>query len=664
MKNKRVPLLSIMIPALLLFLNCPGKVSADDSWRVSSTITVLSEGLVESALPPGLIFSANRQGPYTKPEKSYPSASYLDFQLLGPDGNPRPAELFWRTKGETVRKTLVPDKITMSARRGYTWEASLPEGLKVEKIRIRIAETGAVGKVSVDAQGAFGWVTVARNAAIFPDETGMWTEIHIPSDIYQKLRLSFSGYDKKYQDTPIPVREVAVFGKPSEKSFAEKKIQLPFEISEHPEEVQISGILPGAGLWLKTVGLKTQIPFKGDWKIGYEVYEDGIQTFRMVDSGTASEITESAQQFVIPSDRHWPTRTMILKLRPDEGFLGKIYQLGVLCRVPRIVFFADTPGGYTAMSGTGNRVIVLETPTDFERRIFHQATFSSVHRNDAWQPENLVKSYGIKGGPFEPGGYSWNSEIRLHSEGFYRLVLDMEASLGENPSGIRLVQNETQIPYFWASPEIATILLKPEKHYDEKENRTFWKVTLPKASRFWSALKLTAAGIFERNIAIEIPKAGSLSWRLWQVKNWRGLSDKPTTINFNMQGFPKDETTMRVIMEHGNNRPVDITQFQLEYPQKAVMFIALAPGTIQVYGGNPGAKPGNYDLELVRHHLTGVKPEIVELSQIKERETAGWITGIGQMFGESEWGLYLILTMISIILVVIIARLFPRDLGS
>ncbi len=638
--------------------------AAEDSWRVSSATTVSSEGLVESVLPPGLVFSPEGSSRFSTRFDDRTSNVRLDFQLLGPDGQPRPFELFWRKEAETVERRLTADKVTMESGGGFNWEASSPEDIRIERISIQMAETGAVGKVDIDALGPAGWVSLAKSAAIFPGKEGMRTEINVVPGVYGRIKVFFGGYDRRFFGTPVPITEVAVSGKPLEKNYATEKIEQAFETVETDEGLEVRTALPGAGLWIESVEITGGVPFIGDWRIGCDEYNAGVEEFRMIDGGTVSEIREDARRFVVGIDRLWPTRTVVLKLKPRSGFPGKVDGLVFFARVPRLVFYADVPGRYTARSGTGERATVLPTPSEPDRRIAHQGIFSEIEVNEAWRPANLVETYGIQGGPFSAEGYRWRGTVKIPGEGFFRLNLNQEASLDGNPSGIRLVRDDIQIPFFWGRPKTASIRLQPEKEYDKKKNRTVWTFGLPRASEHWTELRLASSGIFERNVQMEIPKAGPRSWRPWRNSVWQSLSDKPSFLHIDMKGFPKEETTLRIAMEHGDNRPVELSEVEIRYLEKAAMFVSTAPGQVEVFGGNPDAAAGNYDLDLVRHHLVGLKPAVVEMGDVAQEGKNGWRIDWERMFDEKGWGLYSVLIVISLALIAIIVRLFPKEHGG
>ena len=129
-----------------------------------------------------------------------------------------------------------------------------------------------------------------------------------------------------------------------------------------------------------------------------------------------------------------------------------------------------------------------------------------------------------------------------------------------------------------------------------------------------------------------------------------------------MRGFPKNETVLRASMSHGDNRPVEIAKTELYYPVLAAMFVAADPGPLEIYGGNPEAKAGKYDLELVSSHLAGTKPQNLELSEVRSLKTSAWETiDMGKNFRRKRMGPLRRPDRRFLVLIVIIAKLFPKD---
>jgi hypothetical protein len=113
-------------------------------------------------------------------------------------------------------------------------------------------------------------------------------------------------------------------------------------------------------------------------------------------------------------------------------------------------------------------------------------------------------------------------------------------------------------------------------------------------------------------------------------------------------------------MEHGDNRPIELGKLQASYGAPALLFLASAAGEYALYGGNEKATPAKYDLTLVQAHLAGVLPKTVEMGTIESVSSAGFKSAILGAFDDKSWGLYLVLGAVTLILMIVIARLFPR----
>ncbi len=139
--------------------------------------------------------------------------SQLDLTLVGPDDNPRSFELFW--KGDTGPRSvaLKPSRLLFDKKRMLVWEADAPKDLLVETIRIDVDALQTMGTVKIEGLDAKGWRVLAENAALYSTGGRFAAEIIIKPAIYEKLRLSFKGYDKRFRETTLPVTSVTLSGK-------------------------------------------------------------------------------------------------------------------------------------------------------------------------------------------------------------------------------------------------------------------------------------------------------------------------------------------------------------------------------------------------------------------------------------------------------------------
>jgi hypothetical protein len=113
--------------------------------------------------------------------------------------------------------------------------------------------------------------------------------------------------------------------------------------------------------------------------------------------------------------------------------------MAITVNLPRMTFYADKAGSYLAQTGLGNLVAIQETPGDKERKAGAVVAFSDAQENPQWAPESLLKKYAVAGGPFDGKGFRWRSRLKVGEAGYYRLVLDREASLRQKHLGVRSI---------------------------------------------------------------------------------------------------------------------------------------------------------------------------------------------------------------------------------
>jgi len=85
---------AFLIILALILLASPQPSLADQQWHYQTSAQVEQPGLIETVLPAGVFFGTDGAA----------RTSQLDLTLVGPDGNPRSLELFW--KGDTGPRSV------------------------------------------------------------------------------------------------------------------------------------------------------------------------------------------------------------------------------------------------------------------------------------------------------------------------------------------------------------------------------------------------------------------------------------------------------------------------------------------------------------------------------------------------------------------------------
>ncbi len=645
MKHKQFRFTFILIFLIGLV---PSLYAGNNDWLAKARLDVVNPGIVEVILPPEL---------YAKT-----STDNLDLELTGPDGRLRSFELYWREPVGPARIKLAPTEMRFGKKGDYIWEGKTEQKISADSIHIEIADDSFVGKVDIEGFCNDKWVSLKKDQVLFKANNQSRTEMEIDKNVYRKIRIHFKGFDKKYENKFSPVLGVFLFGERPGKNYVEDIIKPKYEQSEIDGTTFIRTLLPGSGILIQSIQISTQAQFQGDWQIGIEKIENGKQIFSKILNGSISSVSKDRQRLSFDIGRTWPSRNLILVLDPQGSFVGNVSGVEVKVRLLRMVFSADTGGRYIVRSSTGKQAKISQFPQERERAVDRTISFSIPEINKDQHPENLVEKYEIKGGPFDDTGFTWKSKINVPEPGYYTLVLDMTASLEKNRSGIRLVKDNIQTPFFFAKKDNKEVDLTAStlSGYDPEKNQTTWTIRLPRASSGWSNLSLYASGIFKREVQIEIPKPGSMGWNKWESRNWQNHDTGESILAMDLSTYPDDQDRLRITIRHGDNQPIKMYRITASYVAPSINFIARGKGVYLLYGGNPDVLAPNYDLSMVQSNLLEQIPNRLQMAGIEPFRSGGWEKAVDNLFKGRPWGLYAVLGLVTLAMLFIIAKLFPR----
>ncbi|MCG8550059.1 MAG: hypothetical protein MI799_06635, partial [Desulfobacterales bacterium] len=361
-------------------------------------------------------------------------------------------------------------------------------------------------------------------------------------------------------------------------------------------------------------------------------------------------------------NRVWNTNGLVLRLKPDSGFLGPIDRAAVVAQQPKILFSADMPGRYTAFAGTG-RHTNLKAFADIsgKARVRRHLEFGPPEIKHWYNSQSLLGKFKIKGGPFdENDGYRWKSPVKVEKIGYYRLMLNLETSLDETHQYIRLVKDNEQIPFFWGQQTYRTHELAAETQYDRKENTTSWEVPLPVKSGAWQTLILTGSGIFSRTVVCYREKSGKTGWEKVLTRNWSHTQQGITRLEINSPGRFMNGRQFKISIDHGDNQPIEISKIEAGFMAPSICFPAYEPGDYFLFGGNEAAGRPSYDLTLIQAHLMAALPETIEMGAADALKASKWGQVAERLFQGKGIGLYAALAFVTLVLIGIIVRLFPK----
>ena len=620
---------------------------AEASWKIRADIQVKQPGLVESVLIPEL-------------HERLADGS-LDLTFAGPDGNPRAFELYWLEPESRISMDIKPVRFEFKGTNAFEWEGSNASKLNADTIVIEMGDSRFVSKVTVEGYVKNRWMTLKLNEAIFRTRNQSSAELSITSGTYSRIRLRFTGFDEKYETKFTPVTKVTLLGTKPGRNYIKRTLSVKTELVQLGEELEIRAILPGSGLNIGTVHFSTLAQFQGYWKIGYETIKQGEQTFVRVKQGKIPYVSGMKQSVAIDLKRDWPSRSLVIKLDTKGKYVGDILNFEVDLLLPRFIFYADLPGQYTAMHGKGQPVSIRDVPGDTKRTVNQLLQFSNPTANVHWKSMHVTEKFQIKGGPFDDTGYAWNSLISISRPGYYRLILNQDASHEKNRN-IRVVKNNIQVPFIYGRNKLQQVNLTDASslEYNKEDNQSIITVHLPHVSEHWSRIILQSSGIFQRLLQFEIPKPVNMGWQEWTSKYWLNDTKGPTKMRLPFNRFPSDQDRFRIIINHGDNSPIEISGIEATYTSPTILFLAYEVGDYHVYGGNTEANLPEYDLTLVQSFLLEEIPDMINMGAIHKFQSSNWKDGFFNLFRGKNWGLYIVLGLVTIVLLVLIYMLFPK----
>lgn len=629
----------------IIVVICPAGFA--EEWERRAFLDVDGTGITEAVLPPELLMRRDN-GKY-------------DLTLSGPDGLPRAFELFMKEETAVRKRVLDPVSIRLNDSGGFIWEAKLPE-IPMDEIRVEIGDRNYLGRIDISVDNGDGWSVIAGNQAVYRTGREARATIDLNAGICRKIRLEFTGFDKRYRRKIVPIRQVTLVSREKKQGYVERDILLTdrMRIGEADTFTELKMVLPGKGIDIRQLRLITGIQFQGRWELGEERIRNGERRFVQKQSGVVSHVDSRGNRISISVNSVWESESMILRLRPEVGYLGTINRADMRVRLPRLVFSADKGGLYTAATGLGNPVRIRPTAGDSKRLPVNFPVFRKPEINLWYNTPSLVEKYRVQGGPFSTEGYRWKSPVQIEKSGYYRLVLDMETTLGDAARQVRLVKNDKQVPFFFGRNEYKTCELPMETDYDEASNTTTLTIALPVRSDGWRDFYLTASGIFTRDLNGYRPKPGMTGWEKVLTKRWTHTGEGETRLRIQNSGRLMNGEEFRITIAHGDNQPVAMLKPEAGFMAASICFLAYEPGNYTLFGGNEEVQPARYDLSLIQDRLLAALPDEANMGQRTQLRGQGWWKRLGELFQGKSPGLYVVLGIVTLILVGIVIRLFPE----
>jgi hypothetical protein len=542
----------------------------------------------------------------------------LDLALRGPDGNSRAFELFWRTAGEPEKLVITPERTQLLAARRLLVEAAPPEGYNFSRLFLDLEDAGYAGKVDIEVFKQGNWNPVGIGVAI---RGGITSDFYLPHADFERIRLYFSGYDRNFNEVPVFVSKIEVEGRKSGLDYHRSSITPAFEQKTIDGGIELRILLPGSGIVIKNFTIATAAQFKGKWQLGTERIVLGRRDFELFSQGEIGAVGPERQKFSIDYEKAWPGRVVLIRLT-SEDYFGLVEDVKALVLLPRILFVADQPGSYFALTGSGKNAKINEQPATQAKNTDQALQFKAAAENPAWQTESLLKDYSARGAPFNEEGFLWRTAFNVDNPGLIQLETEATVNLDRSRSSLRIVREGFQIPYFLGREELREIAVDVEASYESLNNRSVYLIRLPKDAARLASIKFKARGIFDRQLILEKHAPGQISWQTWQNRRWVNERDKESVFTLALYDFPEDQSELRMIVEHGSNQPLEIQGFVGYYNAQDLFFVAAEKGAYYLYGGNNAVRSPVYDLAIIQEQLLELMPAKVRHGSVEKTVTA------------------------------------------
>lgn len=632
MKNK------LFLAACLALLSAPSLHAGLSAARAA--LRAPGKGVYEAELPPELHRASGSGG--------------LDLGLYGEDGKARAFELGWAEGPQQGWLDLEPDTYELRDDHSLAWESALPRGYQLDELKVCVCREGFAGKMSVFALQGSDWKELARNRPIFSESLSLSLK-SLPAS---RLRLVFSGMDERFRARATGIGRVSASGKSQPQGLLRRSIDLRAALADKGEGLyEISAALPGSRLFVEGLELELGRGFQGSWELGWAAVEGGRERFVQAASGSSGDLASQKNRLSLEAGLPWATEKLVLRLHSKTD-PGAVAALRARLRLPRLVFFADKAGLYTAKAGEGNSAGLKSNGAEGKAHAGDLAFGPAA--GAAGAAADLAKLYSSRGGPFKRSGYRWRSDVNASSAGFWRLLLSRQASLDENLGALRLVREGEQVPYFRGQGEERMEVLKFKDEYDKEKNQSSWVLELPQPSARWARLKLESQGRFRREIRLLKSRHGAAGWAEASKALWVSEGGQ-ASLDFALgQAFAED-SQLRLEMSHGDNQAIEIDHITAYYPAVELLFLLDGPGPLELWGGNPKAAWPSYDLDLAQAQLLGSLPSEAAMGPMKPLKASIWSETLDIAFQERQGWLYGALFAVTGLLVFVIVRLFPSE---
>jgi hypothetical protein len=513
---------------------------------------------------------------------------------------------------------------------------------------------------------------VAQGQPLFRQPGGAGRlQIPLPAIAAKWLRLTVD--DRRSQAVPFTgARLQAATGEPAPTEW------IPARISgrnENPGETRLALDLGAANLDLAAIEIVTVEPlFMRQVVFAVpQVAGDSIQE-QTVGQGVIYRVNVEGQtpseNLSVPLENQIRSRELFLFIKNGDSAPLPVAEVRVERRPVWLIFLARQPGTFHLLTGNSR----CDTPhydlaalqINLKSVAVSPVKIPPPSDNPNFRAPEVLPGTELGGAALDVSAWKFRKAVKISGAGAQQVELDLDtlAHAQRDFADLRLLRGSNQVPCLVERTSISRRLDPAVAATNDAKDRKLsrWIIHLPRAGLPLTRLTCVArTPLFERSLWLYEEVAderGSLYRHALGSASWQQTPErKSKDFALMLESAPQSDT---LILETGNgdNPPIELEQFQMDYPATRVLFQGKPGDEMFLYYGNPRVAPPHYDLSLVAGQLLAAEKNVASLSAEEPLRTSARGENLGPgAGGVLFWG---ILAAVVVALLLIIARLLPK----
>jgi hypothetical protein len=517
------------------------------------------------------------------------------------------------------------------------------------------------------------WQTLASGRPIFRQPNGasqLW--VALPAGAWASLRLTVDDR----ASPPVPFTGAEVEAAAAELAPTEPVPVQMVERAEGPGETRLVLNLGAAHLRLASLEIETPDSlFRRQITIAVRQVEENTVREKTLASGPIYRVAVAGQpalaQLSLPLDVLVPTREVLVVIQNGDSPPLQISGVRVQRRPVYLLFLAPKPGGYELFSGNAlcgaPRYDLASQGIGLETSPLAPLKLGAVATNPAYRAPETLPQVKDTGAALDVSAWRFRKPVKVERPGAQQLDLDLEVLAHAQPdlADLRLLRDGRQLPFIIEKTSVSRALKPESTRADDPRRPKFsrWSLKVSLANLPLTRLSCTSSTtLFRRQVALceeATDERGTEYRRDLGSGSWVQSPDRVTnTLTLVLQAKPITDTLF-LEMNNEDNPPVELANFEFTWPVTRLFFKTAVAQNVSLFYGNPAVASPQYDLSLVAGQLLAADKRVAMLGAEEQLKKTSWAEL--QRPGQGGWLLWGVLAVMVIALLVLIARLIPKQ---